>query len=248
MLASLAYFSEPLGKQMEMLVALPQRPGPHPLIVQLHGHSDDHTIWQRRTTIEPEAERIGAAVVMLDGGLSFYTDAADGTGAWERHIMYSIELAERTFGIGGSRGRRAIGGLSMGGYGAMKLGLKYPHLFGSLVSHSGVLDICRWYTDCKRPHLMHGIFGTKPKRSDDPIHLLARAKPLPQILIDCGSEDFLIEHNRQFHRLLTRRTIPHVYREFPGVHNWDYWQARLPAAFDHHAAWFTRNRRPTRKA
>ena len=243
MLASLAYFSEPLGKQMAMQVALPQKPGRHPLIVQLHGHSDDYTIWQRRTTIEVEADRIGAAVAMLDGGLSFFTDAADGTGDWERHILFSTELAERTFGVGGSRGRRAIGGLSMGGYGAMKLGLKHADRFGSVVSHSGVLDIARWHADCQRPVRMRSIFGAKPKPSEDLRHLVSLAKPLPRLWIDCGSEDFLIKQSRGFHRLLTRRGIRHDYAEFPGAHTWAYWQARLPASFDHHAAWFAANRK-----
>ncbi len=243
MLATLAYFSEPLDKQMAMQVVLPQKPGPHPLIVQLHGLSDDHTIWQRRTTIEVEAERIGAAVALLDGGRSFYTDAADGTGAWERHILFSTELVERTFGVGGSRGRRGIGGLSMGGYGAMKLGLKHAQQFGSIVSHSGVLDIGRWIHDCQRPAEMRRIFGVRPKAAEDPLRLLAGATPLPRLWIDCGTEDFLIEHNRRFQRLLMRRGIRHEYREHPGAHDWGYWQARLPAAFDHHATWFAANRK-----
>lgn len=238
MLATLAYFSEPLGKQMTMLVALPQKPGPHPLIVQLHGLSDDHTIWQRRTTIECEADRIGAAVLMLDGGTSFYTDAADGTGDWEKHILFSIALAERTFPIGGRRDRRAIGGLSMGGYGAMKLGLKHSALFGSVVSHSGVLDIGRWLADNPSMPRMRGIYGSKVRPSENPLRLVRQAKPLPRLWIDCGSEDFLIEHNRRFHRLLMRHGIRHEYREHPGSHNWDYWQARLAASFDFHAATF----------
>ena len=241
MLIDLAYYSEPLGKQMAMHVVLPQKPGRYPLIIQLHGYSDDHTIWQRRTTIEVEAERIGAAVAMLDGGLSFYTDAADGTGDWEKHVLFSTELVERTFGVGGARTRRAIGGLSMGGYGAMKIGLKHADRFGSVVSHSGVLDIGRWYVDSKRSARMRGIFGVRPRASEDPVRLLAGAKPLPRLWIDCGSEDFLIAHNRRFQRLLMRRGIRHEYREYPGAHGWDYWQARLPASFDHHAAWFAAN-------
>lgn len=240
MLATLGYYSEPLGQQMQMCVALPQKPGRHPLIVQLHGYSDDHTIWQRRTTIELEAERIGAAVAMLDGGLSFYTDAADGTGDWEQHILFSTALAERTFGVGGARSRRAIGGLSMGGYGAVKLGLKHPKLFGSVVSHSGALDIVRWSVASQRPARMRAIFGTRPRASEDPMRLIAGAKPLPRLWIDCGVDDFLIEDNRRFHRLLERRGIRHDYREFPGAHTWAYWQARLPAAFDFHATWFNR--------
>lgn len=242
MLIHLDYFSEPLGKQAAMQVVVPQKPGRHPLIVQLHGYSDDYTIWQRRTTIELEAERIGAAVAMLDGGLSFYTDAADGTGDWEKHILFSTELVERTFGVGGSRNRRAIGGLSMGGYGAMKIGLKHADRFGSVVSHSGVLDIGHWYAECKRPKQMQRIFGAKPKASEDPVRLLAGAKPLPRLWIDCGTEDFLIAHNRRFQRLLMRRGVRHEYREYPGSHSWDYWQARLPESFDHHAAWFAGHR------
>jgi S-formylglutathione hydrolase FrmB len=242
------YWSEPLGKQMAMHVIVPQTPGPHPVIYQLHGLSDDHSIWLRRTTIEAHAERIGAMVAMLDGDRSFYTDRADGTGAWERHILASVALVDATFRTRADRGGRAIGGLSMGGYGAMKLGLKHPGLFGSVVAHSGVLDIRRWCADLRRDPAAsptaaaetRAIFGARVKPGEDPFALAVRAKPLPQLHIDCGHDDFLIEHNRRFHAHLERRGIAHIYREYPGAHTWDYWQARLEESFDFHRAWFAR--------
>jgi S-formylglutathione hydrolase FrmB len=244
-LAHLRYWSAPLGMQMAMYVAVPQTPGPHPVIYQLHGLSDDYSIWQRRTTIEAHAERIGAIVAMLDGGRSFYTDRADGTGAWESHILESVRVVDATFRTRADRRGRAIGGLSMGGYGAMKLGLKHSDLFGSVVAHSGVHDMGTWYRevqkDPQRRAEMLAIYGARVKPSENPFQLALKARPLPRLHIDCGSEDFLIEHNRRFHAHLDRHRIPHVYREYPGSHNWQYWEARLGESFDFHQAWFAAN-------
>ena len=89
---------------------------------------------------------------------------------------------------------------------------------------------------------MRRVFGARVPASADVFKLALRAKPLPRLHIDCGSDDFLIACNRKLHAFLERKGIAHTYREFPGNHNWQYWQERLPAAFDAHAAWFASTR------
>ena len=69
-----------------------------------------------------------------------------------------------------------------------------------------------------------------------------KAKPLPRLHIDCGTEDFLLAGNRKLHAFLEKKGVPHVYREYPGSHNWGYWQDRLQESFDFHAAGFAAKR------
>jgi S-formylglutathione hydrolase FrmB len=237
------FFSQPIGMQTSMWVVAPQSAkGPLPVVHQLHGHSDDHTIWLRRTTIECHAERIGAIVAMHFGERSFYHDDKPGHRLWEQHILQSVALVDATFRTRANRRGRAIGGLSMGGYGALKLALAHPHLFGSAVSHSGALDAVGLMAGRKPGDVlgddMRRVFGARVPASADLFKLALKAKPLPRLHIDCGTEDFLLPGNRKLHAFLTRRGIAHTYTEHPGAHNWDYWQARLPATFDTHAAFF----------
>jgi S-formylglutathione hydrolase FrmB len=85
---------------------------------------------------------------------------------------------------------------------------------------------------------MERIFG--PYRPGTPHDLLDLAKAakkknkLPQLLIDCGTEDFLLNENREFHAKLTQLRVPHTYNEFPGSHNWDYWDLHIREAIQFH--------------
>lgn len=227
------YISQPLEKMTGMYVVLPDGDGPFPTIYMLHGLSDDYTAWQRRTSIERYADALGAMVVLLDGARAFYTDMRCGVGQYEQHILASVRFVDRTFRTIDAPAARGIGGLSMGGYGAMKLGLKHPGLFGSVASHSGALDIAATLAANPWPELRL-IFGETLEPEDDLFALAARPGPKPSLYIDCGSDDFLLEHNRCFHAHLDRLRMAHVYREYPGAHDWDYWDAHVPAALRFH--------------
>ncbi len=243
------YGSAPLGKACSLQAVVPDGPGPHPAVYLLHGLSDDDSIWQRRTSIERYAETLGIAVVMLDGAKSFYCDLPNGAGDYERHILESIATCERLLRLRPERSARAIGGLSMGGGGAIRIALRHPQLFGSAHSHSGLFDPARYFA--AGPAKMRkdwvggalfAAFGPRLPASADPFkqaRAAARAgKPLPALHIDCGSEDFLLDHNRRFHALLDRLGIAHTYVEHPGAHGWDYWDRHIPAALRFHAQAF----------
>ncbi len=233
------HFSSALGKASACFIAVPdQAKPPYPVVYLLHGHSDDYTIWQRRTAIERYAEDAGLMVVMPDGGRGWYSDARDGVHRYESHILETIDRVEALFPVRRDRAHRGIGGLSMGGYGALKLALKYPRLFASVVAHSGVLDIRAWHRDSPCSVQLRQIFGDRLSGDEDCLTLakrLARARIRPHIRIDCGVDDFLIEHNRRMHRQLTTLGIPHEYEEFPGAHTWEYWDAHIPQALAFHA-------------
>src|SRR5579884_3901414 len=136
----LHYFSPALQKQTAANIILPEgegKTGPFCVFYLLHGLSDDHTIWERRTSIERYVADLPLIVVMPDGGKSFYCDEQEGL-AWETAIVGNlVNYVDKMFPTRAKRAGRCIGGLSMGGYGALKLALKYPDMFCSAVSHSG---------------------------------------------------------------------------------------------------------------
>ena len=226
--------------------------GPFPTFYLLHGLSDDHTVWARRTRIEWYVRDLPLIVVMPDGYRSFYTRPVDGPD-FAKHIGEELPaFIERHFQAKAERSARAIGGLSMGGYGALRVGLGHADRFCSVNSHSGAVGWGNFEhkTGSNAPASMRGrgdafmremyrIFGDNPIGSDhDLLELAKRARAagrLPELLLDCGVDDFLIEDNRTQHALFEAEAIPHIYREFPGVHDWDYWDLHMREALAFHA-------------
>jgi S-formylglutathione hydrolase FrmB len=234
------FFGKSLVKQASMYVVLPPGKGPFPVLYLLHGLSDDHTIWHRRTSIERFVEGRNLIVVMPDGGRSFYcNDPRQGGLAYEDHMAKDVvEFVDDSFPTIRSRRGRAIAGLSMGGYGAVMLALRHPDVFSVACSHSGALGLC---------HRKYDIGGTGvdpadilPRDRYDCHKLAARLrrsvshdrkgagkKTIPALRIDCGTEDFLLDDNRKFHAHLEKLGIEHVYEEYPGEHTWAYWDEHI---------------------
>jgi putative tributyrin esterase len=232
------YFSEPLQKQSGMFVVKPDSAPPYYTVYLLHGMSDDYTIWQRRTSIERYADKFGMMIVMLDGARMFYTDTVAGVGKHEAHVLETVNFIDDTFRTKAAPEARGIQGLSMGGYGAMKIGLKQPEIFGSIVSHSGALDVEHIHRNRFSPEIT-AIFGTEINPDEDCFELAKKAKKnkkLPNIRFDCGVDDFLIQANRDFDLFLTKEKIKHEYEEFPGEHNWDYWDLHVQDGLRYHRA------------
>ena len=233
----LHWFSKVLGKQTTTWILLPdQFPGPFATFYLLHGLSDDNTIWMRRTRIETYVENKPLIVVMPDGGRGFYTNHENGP-KWAEHIGVELPtMIEKTFCAIASREGRFIGGLSMGGIwsdargawvsGSVRVG-QQP--FQALLRFGG--------RDEENPDRVLMV-GSNPAGSDhDLVELARRAKAagtLPRLRIDCGVDDFLIEDSRSLHQLLTQLKVPHEYEEFPGVHNWDYWDVHVREAIEFH--------------
>lgn len=241
------FFSNSIGQMAEMNVILPENfKGKLPVFYLLHGLSDDHTAWQRRTSIERYVDGQPLVVVMPCTDRGWYTNAANWPQLrYEDHIIKDVMgFVERTFPVKKERDGRAIGGLSMGGYGAVKLGLKYPQLFCSINSHSGALRGPHWHDinevgqatkDLSNEFMP--IFGKETfGSSNDPAALVDNCpkNKRPKILIDCGKQDFLIEDNRFFHKHLLKNKYAHTYREFPGDHNWGYWDLHIQEALVFH--------------
>ncbi len=247
-LSELHYFSTALDKMTAATVILPEGrgedgsmpAGPYPVFYLLHGLSDDYTAWQRRTSIERYAEGMPLIIVMPDGGRGFYSDAREGY-AYETAIARDlVDLVDRVYHTDARREARVVGGLSMGGYGALKLALGHPDLFCAAVSHSGALAAAHYPFNGgnKQEREFARIFGPEPRDGPDDLFALAERVDrslLPSLRIDCGTEDFLLNANRRFHAHLDTLDIVHEYEEFPGGHTWDYWDRHVQEALAFHA-------------
>ena len=244
------FFSEVLGMCMIMDVILPQntrgqigmkgnrKDGKYPVLYLLHGMSDDHTIWQRRTSIERYASELGIAVVMPTVHLSFYTDMKYGLKYWT-FISEELPAICREFfpNMSDRRESTFAAGLSMGGYGALKLGLCASQTFGAVACLSGALDMASEIKNRIKNDstgVFRNIFGSYEELIDSDNDLMAVAgrlkesgKPLPKVYIWCGTEDFLYQQNRNAKKRLSELGYDLTYEESPGDHQWKYWDEKI---------------------
>ena len=240
------FFSEVLGKCVSVEVLLPQttqgqigmkgesREGTYPVLYLLHGKSDDQTIWMRRTSIERYAAAYGIAVVMPFADLSFYSDMKCGPRYWT-YITEELPRVMHDFfpRISTRREDTFAAGLSMGGYGAMKLALRLPEKFGAAASLSGVLDITARVKRVEIGSLAYwnSIFGSvqELENSDDDLFpLIDRVALLPKeqqpkLFACCGTEDFLYQDNLNAVAKMRAAGLDLTYEEGPGTHSWEFW-------------------------
>lgn len=233
----LRYFSNALQKHTAANVILPEvGEPPYPTLYLLHGLSDDHTAWARNTSIERYVSQLPLIVVMPDGGRGFYLDADQGFAFGTAIGTELPDRIERTFPAKRTRDGRALAGLSMGGYGAARLALAHPDRFCAAASLSGA--VLFGHSDLNRDGKPYSpefqrVLGDKTTGSmNDLCHVAKSLSPevRPALHFDCGTDDFLIDSNREIHSFLNENDVPHEYLEYPGAHNWAYWDAHIEKA------------------
>ena len=233
--------SESLGRQMHYRILLPngyfESDRYYPVLYLLHGWGGDYQNWSTLTNVAEYAEHLPIIIVMPDAGDSWYVDSATvPQDKFEQYIIKDVvgEVEHQWRAIRASH-RRAIAGLSMGGYAAVNLALKHPGMFKVAGSLSGALNAplpeLEQRTDLK-PSLVQvfGATNSKTRTENDVYREAANADPqhTPYLYIDCGSEDVsFAEPNRRLVAILGQRKIAFEYHEFPGVHSWKYWDERL---------------------
>ncbi len=239
--ATIQYFSRSLQKASTVNVVFPDDPEvrrPWSAFYLLHGLSDDQSIWMRRTSIERYVEGKPLVVVMPDGGRGWYTNAVEGYAYEDDLVKDVVGLIDRTFPVRAERGGRAIGGLSMGGYGAVKVGLKHHDKFVSTTSHSGAVGMLRARgRGLELSPEFERIFGEDVVGGpEDPFTIVEGLDHgvLPALRLDCGRDDFLLEQNREFHAHLEGMKVGHEYEEFGGGHDWAYWDLHVREAVAFH--------------
>jgi len=248
-IAQIQFFGTSIGIATAMNVLLPDTGvGPFPVFYLLHGLTDNYSAWLRRTSLERYMAAGGGIpmiVVMPEGGRGFYTNSASQPfGNYEDHIIKDvIPYIDRTFSTIQSRNGRVLGGLSMGGYGAVRLALKFPDLFCSAVSHSGAVMTPLHKAETRPQHLQplsaefELTLGKNWRNGPNDCTWLAKQclpDKRPALRLDCGTADFLLEQNREFHEILNAMNFPHEYEEFPGDHNWAYWDLHIQEAIAFH--------------
>lgn len=215
---------------------------PFKTLYLLHGYLGNYTDWVSGTRIQRWAEERNLCVVMPSGDNAFYVDRPETGNCYGRFIGEElVEITRRMFPLSRKREDTFIGGLSMGGFGAIRNGLKYYKTFGAIISFSGVLQLL----DPIGSHLsvtdnafQQGLFGdlhTAAESDKNPVWLakqLAGRKNLPDIYIACGTEDYLLPHSRNFRDLLQKNGFSVTYEEGPGGHEWDFWDTYIKKALD----------------
>jgi S-formylglutathione hydrolase FrmB len=217
-----------------------EKKGNYKLLYLLHGYSDDHTAWQRFTSIERYANEHGIAVVMPEVAHSFYTDMAHGF----KYYTYITEELPKVikfyFPISDKPEDTYIAGLSMGGYGTLKIAFQHPERFAAAGSFSGPLDMAirmdKYPPD--RSAEMVEIFGDLSKfaGSDNDVMALAakNKKKIGKLPIYqwCGTEDSLYPFNVNFREHAKKLGLNLNYKEGPGDHSWVYWDACIKDFLD----------------
>lgn len=241
------FFSNSLGLSTSMNVILPQQATGqigiassggkevYPTLYLLHGLSDDHTIWLRRTNIERYVASLGIAVVMPAVNRSFYADMAHGLNYWTFISEELPAIARSFFPLSAAREDNFVAGLSMGGYGAFKLALSHPDRYAAAASLSGALDIASLAKSWEdRKHEFESIFGSVEKMESEPNNLFlladkvaASAASKPLLFQCCGTEDFLYEDNQRFLAHAKDIQLDVHYEEEPGNHEWGYWDHKI---------------------
>jgi len=240
------FFSEVLGLSTSMNVILPQSTSgqigmegksfnkKHPTLYLLHGLSDDHTIWMRRTSIERYVASLGLAVVMPAVHRSFYTDMVNGYNYWTFISEELPTIARSFFPLSDAREDNFVAGLSMGGYGTFKLALRCPDKFAAAASLSGALNVSKLAKQVNREKEFENIFGDldKVSGSENDLFYLAEKltksdKPKPMFFQCCGTEDFLYQDNIEFRDWARKLGFDLTYEEEPGTHEWGYWDKKI---------------------
>jgi enterochelin esterase-like enzyme len=230
--------SPALGRRVDVCVWAPPigaARAPLPLVILLHGAAGSAWSWplgggaHLTAARLIDAEEIGpVALAMPSDGLwgwgSGYVPHADAD--YERWIVDEVPHVAALADDRVSPAAPAfIAGLSMGGFGALRLGAKYPDRFRGISAHSSVTTLGRLAEAMAEPLDALPGFG---RPDGTALHWLeTNATRLPPLRFDCGTGDHLLAGNRALHAALDSRGIPHAYDEFPGGHDWIYWRLHL---------------------
>ena len=238
--------SKLMGRDMPYRIVLPASYSAQnsserfPVVYLLHGLTGHYDNWTDKTKLATLPASRDVIIVTPEGENGWYTDSvARPSDKYESYIIKElIPEIDKKFRTIAGRNHRAIAGLSMGGYGAIKFGVKYPELFVVAGSFSGALGAAT-ITEKQIPgaigksiDAIFGSTGSETRASNDLFAVVRGSTPekirsLPFLYMDCGTEDFLFKNNQEFATLLLEKKIPHEYRHRPGAHNWKYWDAQV---------------------
>ena len=241
------YKSKSLGRKTHFNVFLPmdvdpsgKTGAPWRTLYLLHGIYGDSSSWVTSSCIQRYADDRNLCVVMPDGENGFYLDHPDYMNNFSRWVGRELVEATRAmFRLSDRWEDTWIGGFSMGGYGALRTGLKYADTFGGIIAFSSALLLESIQNGGAKdgvmdPAYVRAMFGDTSHLLGtdlDPLHLAKErklaGKPMPKTYLSCGEQDFLLADNVKFEQALTALEIPHTWRTTPGGHTWDFWEQEI---------------------
>lgn len=235
---TVSIYSNSMHKSIKAVVIIPDNyhtaTSSFPVVYLLHGYDGWYSNWIiRAPELKDYADIYQTIIVCPDGATnSWYFDSpVDTAYRYETHIAFEVvSFVDKNYRTIADKNHRAITGLSMGGHGALFLGLKHATIFGAAGSMSGGVDL-------KESKNRFDI----SKRIGDTVTYAGNWHDLTvvnliesyshtdlKIIFDCGEKDIFIEGNRRLHQKMQQLKIPHSYTERPGQHNWEYWKSALP--------------------
>ena len=219
----------------DLTVWAPAGTTPAALVVLLHGVYGSHWCWTLRGGAHRTAARLVAAGAIPPLALAMPSDGlrGDGTG-YVRHgdgadfgrwIVDEVPAAARAaLPALDHSAPLFLAGLSMGGFGALRLGATHAARVGAISGHSSITHVSQMSQFVEEDV---ALLRTDPAEASALDALVAAGEALPPLRFDCGIDDQLITENRALHAALEARGIPHVYEEYPGTHEWAYWEAHV---------------------
>lgn len=259
--------SATLGREVRYSVYLPASHADgkkrYPVIYFLHGLFEDEKRWHSRggkavaDKLREEGKLGEIVIVIPDAGRTFYTNFKDGSQRYESFFVSEfIPHIESTYRVIADRAHRAVSGSSMGGYGALKYGMRHPDLFGAASAHSAVLigELPENFEGRRNEfykQILEGPFGSPIDRDywnlESPLRLAEEPQKFRDLRVyfDCGENDRygFFEGAQKLHGILESRKFAHEFHLFPGDHGWTYLQQVLDKSllfhwecFNHQAA------------
>lgn len=242
-LRDVVFRSAALGREMRYRVVLPASIAPHqelPVAYLLHGGGGGFRDWSNRSDVARFAEA-GLVLVMPQGDYSYYVNAVERPGdRYEDYIVQDLlSDAEAKFPIAKGGANRALVGVSMGGFGAIKIALSHPDLFAFAGALSPAIDVSRRPFSIKRMRQywahssLFGPWGSAARRRSDPFLIAQSVAPAtaPYLFLSCGAQEGLLPANRAFAVVLARQHLQYEFHVVPGGHDWKQWNRQLPSLF-----------------
>ncbi|MBY0598926.1 alpha/beta hydrolase [Bacillus bingmayongensis] len=211
----------------------------------LHGYSGSYLDWLSFSRIRELSDKYNIAVFMPSGENHFYLDDIDKGELFGEYIGNELVMFTRKmFPLSTKREDTFIGGLSMGGYGAIRNGLKYSDNFSRIIALSSAIityriagissDYKDEVADYKYYRRVFGDLNQLMGSDRDPealvLELIKAKVEIPQIYMACGTEDFLLDVNQKFHEFLVSKKVNVTYRETKGDHSNDFWNEYIEKA------------------
>lgn len=227
-----SFFSENLNRHVYYNAVIPNTQQPLPTLYLLHGWSGSHDDWIKRTRVLELAEQYHIAIVFPNGENSFYVDFSEAESYGKMVAEDLVNETRQLLNLSDKREDTWIAGLSMGGYGALRLGFLYPEIFSKITGLSSRIiakgmDGLNYDDYNQLPPTIKNVFIRKtPEEIEQEMDLAVLANGIqqwPVIELYCGIEDSFYQNNKEFYLWLSQMNPSVKFYEDEGDHNWDYW-------------------------